>query len=211
MALSAQGLAFFAFLQLLVLTQAKYAYNDHMFFPSQMVKKGFKKGLPLVAHLGIWGDFVYLSYLLALIWDKYHSQWAGRGMCISLAVGIALSALMHWSYTKIEIPEAHTYFGRLMPTGYIHSIYMAIGIAELVQLYFRTSGVDRTFIVWLVSVPLGIHIVLGTHCVLGILKELGRAPSWFASRPLRNPATWATIGGTWLLLFVGSIVALGKP
>ena len=47
---------------------------------------------------------------------------------------------------------------------------------------------------WVVSVLLIIHTVVGTHVVLGFFQ-----PEWYSGRPLQSMRTWGAIGGTAVL------------
>jgi len=114
-----------------------------------------------------------------------------------MAVGVATAITMSLLYTRSNMPEAHVQNHHLTNAGKAHLIYMAIAIAVFVQFLFFTYDVS-TRLLRIVSVLLCVHVFIGTHMLLGILK-LYYPFDWYSAQPLESYIGWATIG----------IVALG--
>ena len=172
-----------------VALQGLFAYYDDFFTPKQMLRH-VPRGLPFVAHGGMWGD-VIISLLVATIVDRYSSQWSFREIVLAILVGIVVSFMMHETYKAGTIPEAHVQYGHLTAAGWVHFGYMAAALAVLGLYYLDT---EYTPYMWMVSILLIIHTIVGTHVVLGLVQ-----PDWYSGRPLTSMGTWGAIGGTAVL------------
>jgi len=189
--------ALFCLGTLAVLLQAIFAYNDSFLTVAQMQAKGFAKGLPLLYHGGIWGDFVFLTPLLAYLFAKYNGQWNERDILKSSAIGTVAIMVMGFIWVKAAqngLPEAHTYNGGVTMAGSIHGMYFVVAITIILMTFFHTAISKKAATI--IAVILGLHIVYGTHIVLGLI-----GPAWYTDRPHENPVTWITILVSWALLF----------
>ena len=176
--------------------QVLCANNDSFLTVQQMQARGFKNGLPLMWHAGIWGDFVILTPLLAYIVARYADQWYRADIIISLAIGIVAIigfGFMWINGAKHGLPEAHTHGGHMTGAGFFHAIYFVVAIAVILLVFFHTEISQKAASV--IAVILGIHVVYGTHIMLGLI-----APPWYPDRPQSNPVTWAIVLVSWGLL-----------
>ncbi len=183
------GILILLFGLLMATGQAIFAYQDSFLTVSQMKGRGFNKGLPLVAHAGIWGDLFVLTPLLAVIVASYSDRWSFSAITISVIIGIASTVIMGLIWVngaKHGLPEAHTHEGKMTVAGYIHGIFMAAAIAGII-LFFFYSGISRKDAI-IVSIILAFHFIYGTHIVLGLFH-----PSWYPDRPHKQVTTWALI------------------
>ncbi len=170
------------------------AYQDQMLTVLQMKQKGVTLGLPFLAHGGMWGDLLIINILLMFIVPRHGNSWSTRSIVIALMIGTTVSVIMHFSYLNIKWPEAHVQNGRLTRAGWVHLVYMAGIMGVLVLFYFYTPNPSPRIVI-ATSALLLVHLVLGLHFVLGLIK-----PSWYPGRPLSDPATWITLGSSSLLL-----------
>lgn len=184
----------------LVLLQAWCAFRDRFLTVEQMKNRGFVKGLPFLAHLGMWGDALVISPLLSVIAAGYSEQWSLKEWLVALAAGFAMSFGMHWGYRKAKMPESHMHDGKLTKAGWMHFVYMGEAFAELFLFYFCTKGISHPFLI-LTSILLAAHMFAGTHMILGILLiRRILSPSWYGGRPLQSWPGWATNIAVWILL-----------
>ena len=161
-----------------------------------MQNRGFPQGIPLIAHAGVWGDLIVLTPLLAGIVGMYGNRWDAGDMLIAIAIGAAVTVGMGFLWVngaKNGLPEAHTYDGILTAAGLIHAFYMALAIAIII-LFFFFSDISQGAAT-IVALVLAIHVVYGTHIVLGLI-----GPTWYPARPHKELFTWIVILSTWGLL-----------
>lgn len=155
-------------------------------------------GLPLIAHLGMWGD-IPLTLLLANIVARYGSYWTpGNTLRAFLIAGI-ISTFLHYTYTLSSFPEAHVRDHRLTATGWFHAVYMTGALTILALFYFPShvyyEGMGDRFLMTFNSLFLCFHVFCATHIPLSLLNL-----SWFPEKPLKNPMTWITIVTAWSFL-----------
>jgi len=172
----------FAFLESFVVLQAFLAYEDRFFTVAQMHQRGIKAGLPFIWHFGMWGDFVLISVVAAYVIGRYFDRWRMRSMIVSLAVGFVVAGLLSWFYTLSSMPEAHIQNSALTSAGWVHLVYMAVAIAVFTHFFFFSKGISSRLL-RVVSVLLFIHVFVGTHMALGILK-LFSPLDWYPQQPL---------------------------
>ena len=177
----------------MVILQVLYAWCDEFLTPAQMRRGGIREGLPFMAHGGMWGDLIFISPLVAIIYATDGPEWSSVNVMTAMIGGGVASIVMHETYKRGELPEAHVQFGCLTTAGLIHRWYMAIALAVLGLYYIRAPYTPWT---WSVSALLVLHTIAGTHVVLGLIQ-----PRWYPGRPLHNPETWGVIGGTAILTF----------
>jgi len=189
---------------LFVLIGGYAAYKDNFLTVGQMLKHGDVYGLPYITHGGMWGDLIALSLILGVSVYLYGSQWSVLEIVGWLTVGIVVSVYMHKMYIDggCSVPEAHTHGGKLTIAGIIHEIYMAWVLAILFLLYFSTKDVGPQFLVW-TSVALGIHILIGNHMIIGLVK-----PSWCGRDYLHSTMGWITVLVSWAILGISCYVRL---
>ena len=173
-----------------VALQGLFAYYDGFLTSKQMLRR-VSRGLPFMAHGGMWGGVYIISPLVAVIIMRYSPWWSWGKMAIALLAGLIASFLMHETYKKGKIPEAHVQYGHLTGAGWVHFVYMAAALAVL-GLYYLDAEYEPSM--WAVSVLLIIHTTIGTHMVLGLVR-----PEWYSGRPLQSMGTWGVIGGTAVL------------
>lgn len=177
-------------LEMAVALQGCFASRDVILTRRQMLS-WTRTGLPFLAHGGMWGDALLISPLVAAVVAYSGGQWSWKRVAVAVLVGLAASFAMHETYQRIPWPEAHVYSRHLTEAGWVHLVYMAAVIAALLLYYFDAQ---YTPLMWLVSAFLVLHIAVGNHVVLGLVR-----PAWYPGRPLQNVQTWVTIGGTAVL------------
>lgn len=178
-------------LEVLVALQAFFAYEDRFFSVAQMQGRGINQGLPFFWHFGMWGDFFVISPLAAFLVGRYITRWWRRWLVVSLAIGFISAGAMSFLYTFSGIPEAHVQNHHLTLTGQVHLVYMAIAIAVFIQFLFFTENVSARLL-GIVSVLLFIHVFVGTHMALGIIKLICPL-DWYPAHPLESVFGWITV------------------
>jgi len=168
----------------LVVLQGWLAYSDQFLTVSQMQARGVAQGLPFVWHFGMWGDLLVISPIAAYIAGRYAMSWRLRNTLISIAVGLLAAILLSWLFTRSDVPEAHVQNHQLTLTGLTHGFYMAIAFAVFTQFFIFTRNISD-LLLRLVSAFLLIHVFIGTHMILGILKE-AHWINWYPGQPLES-------------------------
>ena len=173
-----------------------FAAADKMFTVAQMQSKGeaFARGIPLTGHWAmLYLDFV-LPVLLAILVYKYGAEWSLTKILVLLGVGLVLSFVMHLTYIDAgkAFPEAPTYGGRLTAAGWLHLLYMGLAFAIIGLFYL---GSPSKFDVWLTTVWLVVHVIVGVHVPLKLLK-----PVWFPYHGIWDAGTLAPIFGSAAIL-----------
>ncbi len=189
---SVSAIIAFVFFECLVATQALLAYRDHFFTVAQMQERGVGQGLPFVWHFAMWGDFLVISPLAAYVIWRTLSHWRRRWIWVSLAIGFVSAVIMSLLYTLSSMPEAHVQNHHLTNAGIVHAVYMAIAISVFVQFLCFTDNVSLRLL-RIVSVLLFVHVFIGTHMALGILK-LNYPLDWYPAQPLESYFGWITVG-----------------
>ncbi len=182
------------------------AVNDNMFTVGDMRNKGrrFQKGIPITGHWAMLYLDLVLPLLVGYLIQKYGTWWSDLQLVLMLGLGFVLSGVMHWTYIAggMKFPEAPTYDGRLTPVGWLHFIYMALALAGIGLFYLCTPKPDA-FDVWLATIWLVVHITIGVHVPLKLLK-----PSWFPYHGAMNVDTLGPIAGAAVVLLGFSMYAL---
>ena len=181
----------FICLECVVALQAFFAYQDHFFTVAQMRERGIGQGLPFVWHFGMWGDLLIISPLAAYVIGRYFDRRRWRQILISLIIGLILAVIFSFLYTLSDLPEAHIQNHQLTAAGKIHLVYMAIALAVFTQFLFFSGDVSVSLL-RIVSVLLFVHVFLGTHMALGILK-LNYPLDWYPAQPLKSGFGWITV------------------
>jgi hypothetical protein len=151
--------------------QAFSAYQDHFLTVAQMRGRGISEGLPFIWHFAMWSDLLIVSPLAACVIGRTFEHWQRRWILASFAIGIVSAVIMSLLYTLSDTAEAHVQNHDLTNAGKAHLIYMAIAIAVFVQFLFFTCNVQQRFL-RIVSILLFLHVFIGTHMLLGIVKTL---------------------------------------
>lgn len=172
----------------LIALQGWLAWGEGFLTPRQLQLMRGTKGLPFLAHGGMWGDALIISPLVALIVAYYGTKWSPVEVTVAMLVGLVSSFAMHETYRKIPWPEAHVRHGYLTDAGWAHLVYMAAAFAVILLYFFHAP---YTPWMWAVSALLIVHVTVGTHVVLGLLR-----PAWYPGRPLENAGTWSAVSGT---------------
>lgn len=181
----------FMLLEALVLGQAFLAYQDQFFTLEQMQRRGVVEGLPFAWHFAMWSDLAIVSPLAAYLVGRFRTRWSAPSTLASLAIGYIISALLHWLYIFSTIPEAHIQDHKLTMAGVGHFFYMGLVVGVLTQFLVFTRDVPRRTLA-LVSLVLLLHVLVGTHMALGLLKREVQL-DWYPAQPLRSFFGWATI------------------
>jgi hypothetical protein len=156
-----------------------------------MQATGVSLGLPFVWHFGMWGDALIVSPLGAYVVGRFASTVRHRQILVSLSLGIAAAIIMGWSYTLLDVQEAHVQNHSLTPAGIVHLVYMALALAVFTLLFIFTSNVSQRLL-RVASVLLVVHVFFGTHMALGLLNLV--APlNWYPAEPLKSIAGWSII------------------
>ena len=124
----------------MVFVQGLMAWTDGFLTRGQLRARSIT-GWCLLEHGGIWADIFVISPLAAYVLAKYQVHWFSFGGLITLvlAVGCSLAAMTGWREGGSTTPEAHTHDGRTTAAGWIHGIYMVVGIAVFVQFFFANT------------------------------------------------------------------------
>lgn len=183
------------------------AYRNGMLTPAQMLAKyPGRRGLPFIAHGGMWGDIYIISPLIGFIVGTYGDSWTLAQIVTMLAIGMALSSAMHWTYVQTPFPDSLAWKGEgITAAGWLHVIYMGAVFAIIGLLYFCTPN-PNSLLVLLTGLLLGIHVIIGTHVLLGVFNEL--APmAWCPN--LLVPPTGYVVLGAWGVLIALAMFAVG--
>lgn len=154
------------------------------------------QGLPFMAHGGMWGDVFLISPLVAVIAGYYGNTWSHHEIVGWLTAGFIASYGMHQTYKSVPWREAHVAERKLTIAGHIHFVYMGVAFAAIGWYIFRPMRSGELSVVVAVTALITIHIVLGTHVVLGILKSWRpERVAWYPGDPLHSFGTWGPILG----------------
>jgi hypothetical protein len=168
-----------------------------------MQELGVSKGLPFIAHTGMWSDVTLFAALMATILSMYASQWKIWQWGLALTIGFVCSAAMHWGlYVRGPFPEAHVRDGLVTSAGMVHFIYMAVGITMVILFYTCTANLAPA-IVTSVSVLIVIHVVIGTLIPLKIWANVAH-PIWYPDQPVLDMPTIITMLGVAAILWWAS-------
>lgn len=174
---------------LLMLVATVLAWTDDMLLPSDMMRKGYKVGFPLVANGAIWGNFILISAVLYFI-GMYSWQWSTRSIEGALIIGMTVSwGLFYFVYLEGKFPDALAGGGRpISPAGWVTMLYSGVVIAAILLFYVWTSATRMDVLA--VGILLFFYIPVANHAVLGWLNSLYSwpwCPRIFAeeSTPLR--------------------------
>lgn len=174
------ALVVFFFAELLVVFGALAAHKEKFFTVSEMQSRGIKTGLPFAMHLGMWGDFLLISPLVALMTFYYSGFWTHNEFVLSCAGAVIVSAVLHYLYTKIEIPESHVVNGTLTKAGCFHFLYVILVFTILNLFYFFTPSLGYQFFV-LASVLILIHVLVSNHVIWEIIR-----PAWYSKSHFKD-------------------------
>jgi hypothetical protein len=132
-----------------------------------------------------------LAYIVAIHVD----EWSWINIFISQAIGVALIITFGflWISGGKQLPEAHTYGGKMSIAGYIHAFYFVEAISAIILFLFFSRVSQKEAIV--ISAILVIHVLYGNHVFLGLY-----GPEWFPKKPQRDPIVWGTVAVTFLAL-----------
>src|SRR5690348_17231721 len=138
---NAMWIACLVCLELPVFLQAYASWRAGVLTPAQMAARGVQKGLPFVAHTGMWSDAILFSPLMTTILINHGTEWNLGYWAICLGIGALVSGIMHLSiYAKAPFETPHARFGALTIAGKIHFVYMVFGIAVVVLFYVCTKA-----------------------------------------------------------------------
>lgn len=197
-----------AFISVLwVLLEGVLAHLNGMLTPAQMsARYPGRRGLPFIAHGGMWGDIFIISPLIGFIAGTYGSSWTPVQIVTMLAISMALSGAMHWTYIQTPFPDSLAWKGEgITAAGCLHVIYMGYAFCIIGLLYFCTPSPNPPMVL-LTGLLLGIHVIIGTHILLGILNEY-EPMEWCPN--LLAPPTGYVVLGAWGVLIALTMFAVG--
>lgn len=188
----------FGALQIILLIQASTAKELGLWSRESMERQGIEKGLPFLWHGGMWGDLIILTPLLSYMSARVlTSAEASLGqLLVAWGAGHFASKAMHETYKQASWTEAHVMRGELTRVGEIHRSYMTVAIMIILLYVLRPLPADEFSALCVVAGLLVLHVVCGTHVVLGVLKRLQPARfGFYPGDPLRSMGTWGPILG----------------
>ncbi len=188
-------MVFFA-AEILIAWEAFSAYQEEFFTVKQMrLWRHIDKGLPFMAHLGMWGECFLISPILGIIVAKCGYKWDWVYVTFALFTGSILSWAMHEIWKLKNLPESHIMYGQLTTAGKAHRIYMAGALAILLLFFFvPIEGLSVQFTAF-VYIILGFQVFCGSNIPLGILR-----PYWYEDHPEKSFFNWAIVIGVCVLL-----------
>ncbi|HEX8994164.1 MAG TPA: hypothetical protein VF803_02830 [Candidatus Paceibacterota bacterium] len=195
--MSAAGWIVFGIIEALVLLGAWFAYCNDMLTARQMLWHQ-KHGLPYLWHFGMVGDALIMAPLCGYIAAQYGGDWSGYQVGTAMLVGICASALMHYVWLKGTVYEANMHDGMLTPSGWTHVVNMAVIVAVLVLFVFFSHHVPNEVVMAAVLL-IAVHVIFGTHVVLGIINP----PWWYAGEPFDNPLLLRVLATCGVLGIIG--------
>lgn len=190
-----------------VLAEGFLAYRNGMLTPKQMsAKYPDWRGLPFIAHGGMLGDIFIISPLAGIIVGTYGSSWTLVQIVTMFAITMALSGVMHWTYVQTPFPDSLAWKGDgITAAGWLHVIYMGVAFAIIGLLYLCTPSPNPPLVL-LAGLLLCVHVVIGTHILLGVFNELEPiewCPNFLA------PPTGYVVLGAWGTLIALTMFAVG--
>lgn len=190
-----------------VFVEGFLAYRNGMLTPAQMLAKyPGRRGLPFIAHGGMWGDIVIISPLAGIIVGTYSDNWTLVQIVTMLAIGMMLSCAMHWTYVQTPFPDSLAWKGEgITAAGWFHVFYMGAAFAIIGLLYFYTPSPDSPLVL-LTGTLLSMHVVVGTHIPLGVFNEL-EPMAWCPD--FLVPPTGYVVLGAWGILIAMTMFAVG--
>ncbi|MCC7500706.1 hypothetical protein IT396_02790 [Candidatus Nomurabacteria bacterium] len=174
----------------LIVLMVYSAHQDSWLTVRQMKMMGDAQGLPLIWHMGIWSEALFITPLLGFITWRYGVQWGPGYWILASIAGCTISIGMHMTYVHDKIQGALGGNGHITVATVLHGIYMAAALAILFLFFFATRGVESKHaipIMWFLM----LHVIIGTHTVLKIW-----APKWFPSMPAVDQPTAFVWGGS---------------
>jgi len=160
-----------------VLLGGIFAYDNHFLTVSQMKMRGIERGLPFIAHGGMWGDLLIVTPIAGMMVYYHGEQWTLLQIIICSIGGVVASGLMHQLYLSSAFPEAHIKNHKLTEAGMVHVVYMAGMLSIMFLFYFCTGHVSPSLVITS-SILLTIHIMFGNHIPLGLWR-----PTWYGRKP----------------------------
>lgn len=213
---------FFFISQAAIVLIALDNWHNQLFLPSQMMEWWARKGVPAIAHGGLWSDLFLLPYLMCFMLVKSR-VWSLKRDWPFVVVGILIAVANQFLCNNMT---------RSDPLGFValqwswaiavHAVYMATYIAIIGHFYFNPEDVSSSTLL-LISVLLGIHAMAGTHVFLG-MANLTYHWDWCTDLladkvlPYMNATVWLVLAGLagrargrkagLSLAFIGGILAL---
>jgi hypothetical protein len=172
-----------------------FAYQNKMALPSQMRSNGHQYGLPIIGHGGIWGDPFLITPSCVLFVALYGNQWSLTADWKLIGIAWIATAVFHWIWAQGKDPDCLIGQKNKRQAFWVHFIYMGITLSVILMTYFGTTKVNSRLLI-LTSAILSLHIALGNHVVLSIIK-----PYWWNKNILKDPGACIVIVGVWIALF----------
>lgn len=179
------------------------AYLDDMLLPSQMVRKGYPVGFPLIANGGLWGSLFLVTPALYLI-GAHEAEW-DHWIILAIVLGTILSwAMHHFVYQRGKLPDALAGGGRpISAAGWVHVVYFGLTLAFIMLFYLRSHPSDTDRIV--VSLLLLFHVLAANHVPFHFIMKRYRFP-WCTVIYQHESTPFFIILGSFVLIDVAMIV-----
>lgn len=183
----------------MIFLEGLIAYKSSMLTPSQMLRKhpDYLRGLPFIAHGGMWGDLILITPLVMYIVANFVDQWTILQWLLMYVIGSLISLVMHVMYVQTPFPDSLAWKGGLSGAGVLHVVYMALMLSFVGMFYFYTTGASHDMVA-VVSVVLAMHVAVGNHIVLGAFNRILHF-SW-CPEFIAKPDPWVTIGAVCAIL-----------
>lgn len=183
-------------------------FVEKNFLPSQVFARWGRNGIPLVAHGGFWGDLFILPPVFWYVVTRYGEGWSQRQIVVMVGIGFAITLANHINLMMNQtLPDPFGWKEERWSTLIaLHFVYMTMYVA-LSGLFFFSSGKVPSTLAVLVGVALGLHMMLGTHVILGIVKRWTQwswCPDFFA-----NPQMPYVIIGIWVIVAILASIGAG--
>lgn len=170
----------------------------------QMTDRHIFRGTPLSVHGGIYSRFFLISFLIAFIVARYHSQWSGLQLAVLGVAGFVATYTLCKIEKKSLFQGAYLRNGRLTEAGRIRFVYRWATLSVLPMYYCRGMTMADLPPASLISAILVYHAFLENDAALRWIK-----PDWSPWGPLlKDPLALYTIIVT-AMLTVGRVLWLG--
>jgi hypothetical protein len=147
----------------------------------------------------MWGDFIFISPLVAIIVTSYSAGWSSKQIFIAFTISLFLSFGIHrLFYLTRPFAGFWGFDGKLSTSGAFHFAFMTFAMAVFELLYLATPDADRFFLS-VVSVLLASHAIMSKAGQL-LLRQVH--PELLPAQAYEPINTWLPIILSWIVIFV---------